>query len=266
MKLSTVRLSPDSLSPDQRPGYPASKPITIVVSYPAGGDTDAMARLFAEKLSPRLNQTVLVDNRPGAAGTVGNTYVGRAGRRLHAAVHAQPVHHRADGDEAAGRGAGYDVLNGFEPVITTAYQPLMLVANPASGIKTVPELVAAGQGGQERVYASPGAGSPMHIVGEWLNREAGVQMQHVPYRGVAPSVTDVVAGPRQHRLRDARPGVAVHAAPASWCRWPSRTPSARRWLPNVPTLAELGYKDIVSARGMGFFAPKGTPAQVVATC
>ncbi|MGH8859226.1 MAG: Bug family tripartite tricarboxylate transporter substrate binding protein, partial [Polaromonas sp.] len=177
----------------QLPAYPA-KAITVVVAYPPGGDTDAIARLFADKLSARLKQTVIVDNKPGAGGTLGNSYVGRAVPDGYTLLFTPNPFTTAPMVLKLSPGASYDVLHGFEPIIKTATQPLILVANPAAGVKTVPEMVAAAKAGKPLTYASPGAGSPMHVVAEWLNRAAGVQITHVPYRGVAPSVNDVVAG------------------------------------------------------------------------
>ncbi|MGH6626534.1 MAG: Bug family tripartite tricarboxylate transporter substrate binding protein [Burkholderiaceae bacterium] len=245
----------------QVPAYPA-KAITVVVAYPPGGDTDAIARLFADKLSQRLNQTVIVDNKPGAGGTLGNSYVGRAAPDGYTLLFTPNPFTTAQMVLKLSPSTGYDVLNGFEPIIKTATQPLVLVAHPSAGVKNVPEMIAAAKSGKPLNYASPGAGSPMHVVAEWLNRAAGVKITHVPYRGVGPSVTDVVAGHvqtawvtlgpvtqyfNQNRLIPLAIGDA------------QRSPLA----PNVPTLAELGYKDVVVGAWNGFFAPKGTPAAIV---
>ncbi len=245
----------------QLPAYPA-KAITVVVAYPPGGDTDAIARLFADKLSARLKQTVIVDNKPGAGGTLGNSYVGRAVPDGYTLLFTPNPFTTAPMVLKLSPGASYDVLHGFEPIIKTATQPLILVANPAAGVKTVPEMVAAAKAGKPLTYASPGAGSPMHVVAEWLNRAAGVQITHVPYRGVAPSVNDVVAGHvntawvtlgpvRQYINQGRLIPLAIGDAQRSTLS------------PNVPTLAELGYKDVVVGAWNGFFAPKGTPADVV---
>ena len=173
--------------------YP-SKPVTVVVSYPPGGDTDAIARLFAEKLGQRLKQSVIVDNRPGAGGAIGNGYVGRAAADGYTLLFTPNPFTTAPFVMKLSAGNQYDVLGGFEPVIKTATQPLVLVAHPSAGVKNIPEMIAAAKAGKPLSYASPGAGSPMHVVAEWLNRSADVKINHVPYRGVGPSVTDVVGG------------------------------------------------------------------------
>ena len=224
--------------------YPA-RPITVVVAYPAGGDTDAMARLFAEKLTVRLRQPVVVDNRPGAGGTVGNNLVARA----------VPD--------------GYTLLftpNPFTiaPMVQTASQAVLLVAHPSTGFKSVADMVAAAKAGKTLSYASPGAGSPMHIGAEWLNRVAGVSIQHVPYRGVAPAVNDVAAG--HVGLAYVTLGPVAQYIQAGKLRALAVTdPKRSPLLPDVPSLAELGYRDIAAGAWNGFFAPKGTPTPVVQT-
>jgi tripartite-type tricarboxylate transporter receptor subunit TctC len=242
--------------------YP-SKPITIIVSYPPGGDTDAIARLFAEKLSQRLNQPVVIDNRPGAGGTIGNGYVGRAAPDGYTLLFTPNPFTTAPMVMGLTAANSYDVLNGFEPIIKTATQPLLLVASANAGFKTVPDMVTAAKSGKPLSYGSPGAGSPMHFLGEWLNRSAGTKIAHVPYRGVGPEVNDVVAGHvptawvtigaiSQYMSQGKVVPLAIGDAQRS------------KLAPNVPTLAELGYHDVVVGSWNGFFAPKGTPAAIVA--
>lgn len=244
------------------PPYPGQKPITVVVSYPPGGDTDAIARMLSEKLSQRLAQTVLIDNRPGAGGAIGNALVGRAAADGYTLLFTPNPFTTAPLVMNLSGAASYDVLNGYAPIINTATQPLVLVANANAGFKTLPELIAAAKAGKPLTYASPGAGSPMHVVGEWLNKAAGVAITHVPYKGVGPSVTDVVAGHvqtawvtfgavRQYLQAGKLVPLAIGDA--------RRSPLA----PEVPTLVELGYKDVVVGSWNGFFAPKGTPEPVV---
>ncbi len=241
--------------------YPV-KSITVVVSYPPGGDTDAIARLFSDKLSQRLKQTVIVDNKPGAGGTIGNAFVSRAPADGYTLLFTPNPFTTAPMVLKLPPSTSYDVLGGFEPIIKTAVQPLVLVAHPGAGFKTVPEMVAQAKGGKALSYASPGAGSPMHVVAEWLNRAAGIKIAHVPYRGVGPSVNDVVAG---HV-----PTAWVTLGPVTQYFNQGRLlPLAigdehrSSLAPQIPTLTELGYKDVVVGAWNGFFAPKGTPADVV---
>ncbi len=250
--------------------YP-NKPITLVVAYPPGGDTDAIARLFADKLTQRLGQTVLVDNKPGAGGTIGNALVGRAAPDGYTLLFTPNPFTTAPMVMNLPPSASYDVLNGFEAVIKTATQPLLLVANPNAGFKTVPEMIAAVKGGKTLSYGSPGAGSPMHVIAEWLNKAAGVKITHVPYRGVGPSITDVVAGPSITDVVAGHIGTAwvtigaVSQYTSTGRLVPLAIGDVRRspLAPNVPTLVEAGYKDVVVGAWNGIFAPKGTPVAVV---
>ena len=245
----------------QAAGYP-TKQVTVIVSYPPGGDTDAIARLLAEKLGERLKQTVIVENKGGAGGVLGNAYVSRAAPDGYTLLFTPNPFTTAPMVLKLAPSASYDVLHGFEPVIETATQPLILVANPSTGFKSVGDMIAAAKAGKPVTYATPGAGSPMHVIAEWLNKSAGVKIQHVPYRGVGPSVTDVVAGHvntawvtigavSQYLSNGRLIPLAIGDA--------KRTPLA----PNVPTLVELGYKDVVVGAWNGFFAPKGTPVDIV---
>jgi tripartite-type tricarboxylate transporter receptor subunit TctC len=241
--------------------YPA-KNISVVVAYPPGGDTDATARMLSEKLAQRLKATVIIDNKPGAGGTVGNTFVGRAPADGYTLLFTPNPFTTAPMVMKLPASATYDVLNGFEPIIKTSTQPLVLVAHPNAGFKTIPEMIAAAKSGKPLTYASPGAGSPMHVVAEWLNHAAGVKITHVPYRGVGPSVVDVVAG----HVNTAWVTLGAVSQYTSTGRLiPLAIADAKRssLAPQVPTLAELGYKDVVVGSWAGFFAPKGTPNDVV---
>lgn len=247
----------------QAPNWPA-KAITIVVAYPAGGDTDLIARTLAEKLSPRLKVPVLIDNRPGAAGTIGNSYVSKATPDGHTLLLTPKTFTTSQQVLKVGPGSSYDVINGFQPIVLTTYQPLILVAHPGKGYRTVPEMVTAAKSGKNVTYASPGSGSPMHIIGEWLNKEAGVKLTHVPYKGIAPSVADVVAGHVDTAWLT--PGVvSQYLNEGKLVPLAVADPKRSTLVPNVPTLVEAGYKNIVNPSWMGLYAPKGTPANIVST-
>lgn len=242
--------------------YP-SKPITLVVAYPAGGDTDAMARLYAEKLASRLGQPVLVDNRPGASGTIGSAYVAKAPADGYTLLLAPSTFSIAQLVLKTGAGTSYDVLNGFTPIVQTAVQPLFIAASTSAGAKDLKELVAMSKA-KTLSYASPGSGSPMHILGEMFNKSAHVKISHVPYRGVAPAVNDLLGG---HVLvtfityGPIAPHIATGKVVALAVADPQRSPLA----PNVPTLAELGYKDVEVGAWQGLFGPKGLPADIAKT-
>ncbi len=241
----------------------ATRTVTIVVAYPAGGDTDAMARLFAEKLAPRLGQPVVVENRAGASGTIGTAHVARSAPDGHTLLLAPSTFSIAP-LVLKGRPA-YDVLGDLTPIIKVGNQPMFLVAGPAARVSTFAEFKTwAAQPGQKLVYGSPGSGSPMHVLGEMFNHASGIKMEQVPYRGIAPVITDmmgghipmtwVTLGPVAPYLADNRMRVLAVADN-------KRSPLA----PNVPTLAEVGVKDVEVTAWQGLMGPKGLPAPVVAT-
>lgn len=242
--------------------YP-SKPITIVVAYPAGGDTDAMARLYAEKLSTRLGQPVVVDNRPGASGTIGASYVAKAQPDGYTLLMAPSTFSIAQQVLKAGTATGYDEVNGFTPVVLTSVQPLFIATGSGVVAKDLKDLVAQSKT-KLLTYASPGSGSPMHILGEMFNKSAGVKIGHVPYRGIAPAITDVLGGHVPVVLTTYGPA-APYLANGRMHLLAVADPQRSVLAPNVPTLAELGYKDVEVGAWQGIFAPKGLPPELTKT-
>lgn len=243
--------------------YPA-KQITIVVSYPAGGDTDALGRAFAEKLSARIGQNVVVENRPGASGTIGNAFVAKAPADGHTLLMTPSTISSALLVLKPGTGGAYDTVGDFAPVFHMGTQQLFLVVNTQTGIKDVKGLIAAAKDGKVKTYGSPGSGSPMHILGEMFNKATGTKIQQVPYRGSAPAVVDLIGnhiqfmyttlGPvRQHIERGTLTNIGVADS--------VRSPFA----PNVPTLEEQGVRGANLGAWQGIMAPKGTPAGIVNT-
>lgn len=242
--------------------YPV-KPVTLVVAYPPGGDTDAMARLYAEKLTQRLGQPVIVENKPGAGGTVGNSFVGRAPADGHTLLFTPNPFTLAPMVMNLPPSASYDVLNGFEPVVLSSLQSVLLVAHPAAGIKTVADIVTQSKAGKALSYGSPGAGSPMHVAAEQLNRLSGAKVQHVGYRGVGPVVNDVLAGHVPLGYVTLGP-VAQHIESGKLVAVALTDGKRSPLLSKVPTIAEQGYAIDMGA-WHGIFAPKNTPAAVVNT-
>ncbi|MBL0420677.1 tripartite tricarboxylate transporter substrate binding protein [Ramlibacter sp. AW1] len=240
--------------------YP-SKPITVVVPAPAGGDTDALARLIGSKLSRRLGQPVAVDNRPGASGIIAATHVSRMPPDGHAFLLAPSTFSTAQLVVKGGSSA-YDTLTGFTPVILTGEQPLVLVASSSSGIRTLKDLVAASRSGRSFFYASPGAGSPMHVLGELVNRSTGMKAGHVAYKGVAPAVNDVLSGQVPLTYVTIGP-VAAHLTSGKLVALAVASPERTSLLPDVPTFRELGYPDIDVVAWSGLWAPKNLPAPIV---
>jgi len=241
----------------QAPAYP-NKPITIVVAYPAGGDTDAMARLYADKLSQRLGQPVVIENRPGASGTIGTAHVAKAAPDGYTLLLAPSTFSIAQFVLKTTPGLSYDVLRGFTPIVQTSVQPMFVASNQASGIKDLKSLIAQGKR-DGLTYASPGSGSPMHILGEMFNKAAGTKLAHVPYKGVAPAVNDLIGGHVPTTFMTWGPiapyaGTKVNVLAVADAQ---RSPLA----PSVPTLAELGIKDVEVSAWQGLFGPKGMPPE-----
>ncbi len=239
-----------------------SKTITIVVSYPAGGDTDALGRLFAEKLSARVGQNVVVENKPGASGTIGNAFVAKAAPDGHTLLLTPSTISSALLVLKPGTGGAYDTVNDFTPIIKVGTQPLFFVSNAQSGIKTMKDLVDNAKSGKTATYGSPGSGSPMHILGEMFNKSAGVKMQQIPYRGSAPAVNDLLGGQIQWMPTTLGP-VRQHVTAGKMTVLAVADAKRSTLAPDVPTLAELGFKDSDLDAWQGVMAPKGTPEAVV---
>ena len=241
-----------------------TKPVTLVVAYPAGGDTDAIARTYAEKLAQRLGQPVLVDNRPGASGMIGNAWVAKAPADGYTLLFTPSTFPIAQHVLKAGPGVAHDVVKDFTPIVKTGNIPVLMVTAPTSGIQTVAQLVAGAKAGKAFTYGTPGAGSPMHIAGELFNKDAGVAIAHAPYRGVAPVVNDTLGG--HVSVGWITPGaVAGHIAAGKLVPLAVAERQRTKLMPNVPTFLELGYRDMDVSAWMGLLGPKAMPAEVVQT-
>lgn len=241
-------------------GWP-TKTVTIVVSYPAGGDTDVMARMFAEKLTKRLGQSVIVDNKPGASGTIGSAHVAKAAPDGYTLLMAPNTFAMAQFVLKTGSGSSYDVLGGFTPIVQTSTQPLFLASNPASGIKDFKTLLA--QARRESVaYASPGSGSPMHVLGEMFNKAAGTKMTQVPYKGVAPAVNDLVGGHVPTTFLTYGPLEPYLGGKVTLLAVAQEKRSTLA--PDVPTLQEQGIHGSDVSAWQGLYGPKGLPQDIVA--
>lgn len=238
--------------------------ITIVVSYPPGGDTDAMARLYAEKLAARVKQTVIVENRAGAGGTVGNTSALRAKPDGYTLLFTPNPFTTAPMLLKLNPANSYDPLTGFDPVIQTGSQSVLLVAHPDTGIKNVRDLVAQAKSGKPLNYGSPGAGSPMHIAAELLNRAAGISVQHIPFRGIGPMIPEMLTGRVSMGYTTYGP-VAQHIAAGKLVAVALTDPERTPLIPGLATVAEQGFPAVKEGAWHGFMAPKGTPAAVIAT-
>jgi len=240
-------------------GYP-SKPVTIVVPFAPGGGSDNMARLLAARLSERTKATFLVDNRAGAGTNIGNEAVSRANPDGYTLLFGQVT---LSINPFIYKNLRYNVQRDFAPVAHFANSPTVLVVNNALPVKSVAEFVAHAKAHAGKVnYGSGGAGTSVHLAGELFESLTGSQMVHVPYRGSAPAVTDLIGGQIQ-AIFDTAPSALPHIAGGKVR--PLAVTGARRLadLPQVPTFAEAGLPGFDAPAWYGLLAPAKTPAAIV---
>ncbi|MBO9642675.1 MAG: tripartite tricarboxylate transporter substrate binding protein [Pseudacidovorax sp.] len=243
-----------------QPAYP-SKPIHIVVPFPPGGSTDVLARRIGDKLASAWGQPVVVDNRAGAGGTVGADYVAKS------APDGYTLLMGVTGSNAIAQALyaklPYDVVKDFAPVSMVVSAPLVLAVNPDVKVRTAQEFLALAKskpGGLS--YGSAGNGTSMHLTGEMYKQAAGVSMVHIPYRGSAGMLTDLMSGQIQATFGDVL--VLMPQIQAGKLRALAVTSKTRHpMLPDVPTLDEAGLKGFEALSWQGLFAPAGTPPEVV---
>ncbi len=236
----------------------AGKQIRVVVPFPAGGPTDIVARPLAQMLGDALKATVLIDNRGGAGGGLGADAVAKSAPDGQTLLMATVGTHAIN--PALYKKLPYDPVKDFTPIALVAMAPVAIVVHPSLQANNVAELVArAKRSGNKLNYGSAGAGTPGHLTGEMFKAAAGIDLQHVPYRGSAPGVTDLIAGqiqimfdPLQSVLSNIQAGKLRALAISSKAR--------SSVLPNVPTIAESGYAGFETTAWWGLFAPAGLAA------
>ena len=262
LSLTAVALAVLASAPVAAQAWPTAKPVTIVVSYPAGGDTDAIGRAYAEKLAARIGAQVIIDNRPGASGMIGNASVAKAPADGYTLLFTPSTFPIAQHVLKPGAGIAHDVVKDFTPIIKTGNIPLLMVAAPSVGVKDARQLIADAKAGKTYSYGSPGSGSPMHIAGEMLNKAAGIKINHVPYKGVAPVVTDTLGG--HVTVGWITPGaVGQYVTSGKLIPLAVADLARTKLMPTVPTLIELGYKDLDISAWMGLLGPRGMPPEIV---
>ncbi len=241
-------------------GYPV-KPIRFVVPYAPGGNTDILSRLIGQKLNEAWKQQAIIDNRPGAAGTVGAELVARAPADGYTIIMGSFGNIIVA--NSLYKNLKYDPLKDFAPVALVSLPPGVLVENPAVPAQNVRELIAYAKSNPGRLnYGSPGSGAWNHLFFELFNTSAGVSIVHVPYKGIAPAVVDLLGGQVQLAM-SAFPTALPHVKSGK-LRALAVT-SARRsgLMTDVPTIAESGLPGYEAAGWFGVLAPAGTPPAVV---
>jgi tripartite-type tricarboxylate transporter receptor subunit TctC len=240
--------------------YPA-KPIRLVVPFPPGGSTDIVARIVAQKLSDRLGQQVVVENRGGAGGTIGAEAVAKAPPDGYTLVVGTTSTH-AVAPSVYGK-IGYDPVKDFAPISLIAVTPYLLVVNPSVNVKSLQEFVGYVKARPGKLnYASAGTGSTTHLAMEMLKSAAGLYIVHIPYNGNGPAGTAVIAG-QVEILFGSLPAVLPHAKSGRVRPLAVGTPKRSPSLPDVPTVAESGFPGFDASLWLAIMAPAGTPAPIV---
>jgi tripartite-type tricarboxylate transporter receptor subunit TctC len=248
-------------APQPAAGASGGTPLKLIVPFTPGTGIDIVARTVGPRLSQRLGRPVVVENRVGASGNIGTEAVARApadGNTLLVSVNTLVM------NRSLYRHLPFDALKDLVPVALTSWGQLILVTPPSTGIRSAPELVAAAKARPGRLnYASPGIGTPHHMSMELFKQTAGVFLTHIPYRGTAQAVTDLLGGqveamflPIHVALPHVRAGKLVALGIGSDKRHPL--------LPELPTLAEAKAGNVNVDMWYGIFAPPGTPADQVA--
>jgi tripartite-type tricarboxylate transporter receptor subunit TctC len=241
--------------------YP-SRPVTLVVPQAAGGTNDIVGRLVGQKLGEVMNASVVVDNRPGAGGNIGTQLVAKGPKDGYTLL--MTISSSQAINPALYKNPGFDPVKDFKPVGLIGAVPNVLLVNPSFPAKDFNEfLKLARQKGANYQYASAGNGTLNHLLGEMLNSMAGISMQHVPYKGVAPALNDVLGGQLPivfASLPSALSHIKAGKLRALAVSGDKRSPV----LPDVPTIAEAvpGYNGTL---WIGLFAPAGVPPDVLAT-
>jgi len=240
--------------------YP-NKTIRMIVPFPAGGATDIVARLVAQKLGDAIGQQVIVDNRGGAAGTIGSDLAAKSPPDGYTIlIGTSSTHAIAQSLYAK---LPYDSIKDFTPVVGIATATIVLSMHPSVPAKTVRELIVLAKAKPDALsFASSGSGGVSHLVGEMFKAQAGVQMLHIPYKGDAPALADLVGGQVSLEF-----GTALSFLPyiqAGRLKALAVTSLKRsQVMPDVPTVAESGLKGFEALQWFGVFAPTGTRAEVV---
>lgn len=246
---------------DGATGYP-SRPVTIIVPFPAGGATDITARLVADGLSKKWGQSVIVENRPGAGGNLGSEYVARAKPDGYTLVLGVTGSHGIN--ISLYKNMRYDPIKDFEPITQATLYPNAIVVNNKVPADNLTELIALlkKKGEGQYSYGSDGNGTASHLGMELLRNRSGFELLHIPYRGSTPMVTDLLGGQIQVGITGL-PAVQAYAKSGKLKIVALTTADRFASAPDYPTVAEQGFPGFAAPPWSGFFAPKGTPKAVV---
>jgi len=244
----------------QAQGYPL-KPIKLVVPFSAGGSTDMVARLLAERMSPLLGQVMVVENRGGSGGVMGADAVAKAPADGYTLLMATVSTHGAS--PAIYKKLPYDPIKDFAPITNVMSVPSVLVVHPKLPVKNLKEFITLAKAAPGKYsYGSPGTGTLGHANVENFTQMAGIELLHVPYKGAGPAMNDALAG-QVDALTDNLPSALTHIQAGRLLALAVLSPQRSKLLPQVPTYVEAGFKDLSEGGWFGLMAPAGTPAAVL---
>ena len=248
------------LAPGQDGAWP-SKPIAYIVPFTPGGSTDVIGRSIAQKLAEALKQPVVVDNKPGAAGAVGATYVARAKADGYTLFGGTISTHAINA--SLYKNLPYDPVRDFEPITLVATLPNVLYVNPHLGVNSVADLIALlKKDADKRTFASSGSGTSTHLCGELFADLIGVELRHIPYKGTPPAMLDVSSGQVTFMFDQMTAGLSL--VQAGKLKVIAVTTAKRMALaPQLPTMMEAGVAGFDMASWQAVFAPRGTPAAII---
>ena len=240
--------------------YP-SKPIKLIIPYPPGGATDVIGRIVALKLSEALGQQLIVDNRGGAAGSIGAAAVATSPADGYTLLLGALTSHSINA--ALQPNLSFDLVKDFVPVGVVGQVPLVFVVNPKVPVKTLKELMAYAKANPGMSYATSGNGSPQHMAGELFKSMTKLDLLHVPYKGSGPAMTDLIGGQVQSMI-ETMPAAISHIKSGALRPLAVALPTRSASLPDIPTAAEAGLPDFVVTSMFGLMAPAKTPPAIVA--
>jgi tripartite-type tricarboxylate transporter receptor subunit TctC len=241
-------------------GYP-SKPIRFVVPYPPGGPLDTIARLLGQKVSEGVKQPVIVENKPGAGGNIGADFVAKSLADGHTILMGAVATHAINPTLYAK--IPYDPVRDFAPITQVASTPNVLVVNPSLPVSSVAELIAHAKANPGKLnFGSGSTGSAGHLAGELFNSLAGVQMTHIPYKGAAPAMRDLIGG-QIHLMFDNLASSLTQVRAGRVKALAVTTANRSSLAPELPTVAESGLAGFDISTWFGIFAPAGTPREAI---
>jgi tripartite-type tricarboxylate transporter receptor subunit TctC len=237
-----------------------SKPIRLIVPFPAGGPTDIIARTVGQKLTESMGQAVVIDNRGGSGGNIGTDIVAKAapdGYTLLMAIVSHAI------NPSLYSKLPFDPVKDFAPITRTGAATIIFVASPSIGAKTIKDMIALAKAKPKQYnFGSPGSGTPHHLAGELLKTTAGIDLIHIPYKGAAPAIADLLGG-QVNTAFVSLPAALPHVKAGKLVGLGITSPGRSAVAPELPTFAEAGLGGYALENWYGALAPAGTPKDVV---